>query len=174
MTGLEISDDMKALEELLADGEIDFDDPQAQEIICKWAEEQEENRNGKADNIAALVKEWIARAEFRKQEAERLRSRALIDENNAKRLKGYLMFLLQTWGLRKMETPRFSLGIAGNGGKQPLDIAPEYVAEPGRLPVEYQVSKIEINKDAIRDALAAGQNVPGCKLLDRGESLRIK
>jgi hypothetical protein len=60
--------------------------------------------------------------------------------------------------------------VAGNGGKQPLVIE----TPVDDLPSEFRVVRHEPNKDAIRSALEAGQAVPGCTLLPRGTSLRIK
>lgn len=173
-TGLQITSDMLALQDLLDNEDTDFDNPNVQRMICAWAEELEENRNNKADNIVALIQEWRGRAALRRQEGERLLARAAIDERNAKRLKDHLQFLMMTWGLRRMETARYSLSIAANGGKPALDISPELAAYPDKLPVEYQLTKIEPNKEAIRTALLAGTHIAGCRLLERGESLRIR
>lgn len=173
-SGLEISAEMLELQELLDSDDVDFDNPQVQALICNWAQALDEERIVKADNICALIMEWLARSAFRKQEAERLQRRAVVDENNAKRLKSYLHFLLRTWGLRKIETPRYSVAIAANGGKQPLEIAPELLAAPEKLPEQYQLKRDEINRESIRATLEAGGEVLGCQLLERGESLRIR
>jgi hypothetical protein len=42
------------------------------------------------------------------------------------------------------------------------------------LPDEYVILVRQPNKDAVRSALEAGKNVPGCSLLPRGTALRIR
>jgi hypothetical protein len=77
---------------------------------------------------------------------------------------------MEATGKVKIETPRFKLSVAGNGGKQPLEVA----VEPTALAPQYQAVKVEANKEAIRAALEGGTAVPGCTLLPRGTSLRIR
>lgn len=173
-TGLEISKEMLDLQALLDSDNIDFDNPQVQELICSWAQALDEERISKTDNICALIRNLLNRASFRKEEADRLHNRAKVDENHARSLKNYLRFLMETWGMQRMETPRFSLAISGNGGKCPLEIAPEFVSTPEMLPERFQVKRIDIDKEAIRAELEAGKKIPGCRLLERGESLRIR
>ncbi len=169
-TSLQITEDMEALDQLLADEGLDFDDPAVQEIICQWAEENTEAFDTKMDNAGALIQEWLGRAELRKNEAKRMSSLATVDENNAKRLKEHLKFIFDRRGIKKLETNRFRLSVAKNGGLQPLEIN----CEPEELPTEFQKTLIVCNNEAIREALVAGQTVPGCILKERGTSFRVK
>jgi hypothetical protein len=50
----------------------------------------------------------------------------------------------------------------------------EVAVEPTALAPQYQAVKVEANKEAIRAALEAGTAIPGCTLLPRGTSLRIR
>ncbi len=169
-TSIEISDDMLALDDLLADGDIDWDDPQVQAIICEFATENEEAFTTKVDNSAALISEWLNRAAMRKSEAKRMNALAQTDENNAKNLKEHLKYILQKIGRSKVETPRFRVSVARNGGLAPLFVR----ARVDELPVELTRTEIMVDNDAIRKKLEAGEHVYGCELGERGTSLRIK
>lgn len=75
-------------------------------------------------------------------------------------------------GLRKTETDLHTISIQKNGGKAPI----QYVEglQPSELPTEYQKTKVEMDTDAIRQALEAGELLDFAVLLEKGESLRIK
>ena len=123
----------------------------------------------KADDYCGLIRELEVRADARVAEAKRIR--ALADANLAQRLKDRLKGAMETTGRLKLTTERFSLSVAQNGGKQPLEIDPTAVAVMDDALV---VLKREPNRDAIRAALEAGEQVPGCALLPRGTSLRVR
>lgn len=169
-TLLEISDDLIAFDELLS--EKDIDDPEVQEVLAKWASEIKNNMEEKVDNYAAYVQVLMARAQIRKEESNRLAERAKVDTNSAIRLKKHLMGVLEFHKVKKMETARFQVTVANNGGKQPLEIN----IDPQNLPEELQMRlvKVDADKEAIRAKLDAGESVFGCCLSPRGKSLRIK
>jgi len=124
----------------------------------------------KAEGYASVIQELALRAKARKDEASRIRDLAEADEAVADRLKKRLKEAMEATGKTKIDTPRFKLSVAGNGGKQPLIVD----GSADDLPPQFRVVRHEPNKDAIRAALEAGQAVPGCTLLPRGTSLRIK
>ena len=124
----------------------------------------------KAEGYASVIQELALRAKARKDEAVRIRALAEADEAVADRLKKRLKEAMEATGKTKIDTPRFKLSVAGNGGKQPLIVD----GSADDLPPQFRVVRHEPNKDAIRAALEAGQAVPGCTLLPRGTSLRIK
>jgi hypothetical protein len=124
----------------------------------------------KAEGYASVIQELALRAKARKDEASRIRALAEADEAVADRLKKRLKEAMETTGKQVIDTPRFKLSVAGNGGKQPLVIE----TPVDDLPAEFKVVRHEPNKDAIRAALEAGTTVPGCTLLPRGTSLRIR
>jgi|694.fasta_scaffold85434_3 hypothetical protein len=124
----------------------------------------------KAEGYASVIRSLELRARARKDEASRIRDLAEADEAVADRLKKRLKEAMEATGKTKIDTPRFKLSVAGNGGKAPLVID----GSADDLPPQFRVVRHEPNKDAIRSALEAGQAVPGCTLLPRGTSLRIK
>lgn len=124
----------------------------------------------KAEQYAGIITELQSRAAVRAQEAKRMQALAATDQVLADRLKERLKESMERTGKTKIETTRFRLSVAGNGGKQPLSIG----CDPLALPPEFVVERVEANKDAIRAALEAGRSIPDCALLPRGTSIRIR
>lgn len=124
----------------------------------------------KADSYAALIRHLEARADARRGEAQRMRDLATADDDLAERLKTRLKEAMQATGRTKLETARFRLSVSQNGGVQPLAVT----CEAADLPTELTTVTVAANKAAIRAALEAGTAIPGCELLPRGTSLRIK
>jgi hypothetical protein len=77
---------------------------------------------------------------------------------------------MEATGKGKLETARFRLSVQANGGAQPLEVT----VPPEQLPQQYQAVRVEADKAALREALAAGATIPGVTLLPRGTSLRIR
>ena len=165
----QITDDLAALDDLLAECGGDITNPDVAATVDAWLAELDQNLSGKVDNYAALITEIRNRAETRKAEAERLANRARIDENAADWLATVLKAALEARGVKKLETDRYTVSIVGNGGKQPLVLT-------GDVPPEWCkfVEKIEVNRDKIRASLEAGETLPFATLGDRGRRLSIR
>ncbi len=125
----------------------------------------------KADQYAKVIRELEARADARAEEAARIRALANTDAATAQRLKERLRDAMQRTGRTKISTPTFQLSVAANGGKQPMTIDPGAVED---LPANLTRIVREPDKEAIRAALESGEAIPGCTLLPRGHSLRIR
>lgn len=164
-----ISDDLEKLNELLDDC---GDNAQQQELIAQWFETLGTERDRKFDNYCALVVEMTSRAAARKAEAQRLMELAASDENRAKMLKDRLKWFFQTHNLKTLDTDRYRLSLAKNGGRQPL-ILDESVPVT-QLPERFQKVSIDPDTTAIRDALERGERLDFAQLGERGTSLRIK
>ena len=165
----ELTQEMIELDDLLASAD-DPDDPAIAEAIER-ALELHGARESKVDAYCALIAEINARAAARKAEAQRLADSARVAENNVKRLKARLLEAFNAMGIGKLETERFTVSVANNGGKAPLEIDPEI--DPATLPKEYQRITISPDSDAIRAALATTK-LPFAKLGERGQHVRIK
>ena len=165
-----ISADMQSLDDLLSEKE-DFNDPEIQKIICAWAEENQGNFDLKVDNYAALIKTMEARASVRRDESKRLANRARIDEDAARSLKDRLKLVFQDRKIKKLETARFCVSIAKNGGLCPLEVDESKIKD---LPENCKRIIVEPDKETIRKEIESGKEIVGCKLLERGESLRIR
>lgn len=164
-----IGDDLEKLNELL---DSVADDAQQQELIAQWFETLGEERDKKLDGYAALITEMTARAELRKSEAKRLQQLAAEDENRARLLKDRLKLFFELHELKAVQTSRYKLSLAKNGGRQPL-ILDESVPVT-QLPERFQKVSIDPDATAIRDALERGEKLDFAHLAERGTSLRIK
>jgi hypothetical protein len=168
----EISDDLRALEALLVEADGDISSPQAAEAIAAWEQELSTNLAEKVDRYCSLISEIEVRAAARIAEAERLRELAKIDDRAALALRERLKFVFESRSLPTMQTERFRVSLARNGGKAPLDIR----VGPDELPAWAVKRKtvVETDKDAIRARLEAGETLPFANLMERGSRLVIK
>jgi len=90
----------------------------------------------------------------------------------ARLLKDRLKWFFETHGLKTIETPRYKLQLAKNGGKAPL-ILDESVPV-AKLPERFQKVSIDPNTMAIREALERGESLEFAMLGERATSMRIK
>ena len=172
MTLYQIADDLRALEALLVEAGGDISDPAATAAFEEWEAELSTNLAGKVDNYCGLITEIEVRAAARQAESDRLRDLARVDDNAAKALRERLLFVLQTRNVPKVDTERFRVSVAKNGGKAPLDVR----VGPDELPA-WAVKKrtvVETDKDAIRARLEAGESLPFATIMERGTRLVIK
>ena len=168
-TLIDISADMQALDDLLAEVGGDVTEPKVASIVDAWFEELDHSLSAKVDNYAALISTMRARADVRRAEAERLARRAQVDESAADWLASRLLAALDTRGMRKVETDRYAVSVVGNGGKAPLLV-------DGDVPAEFlkTVTKVEPDRERIRLAIEAGQALPFARLGERGKRLAIR
>jgi hypothetical protein len=167
----QIADDMAALDALLAEtgGEIT---PEAEAAFNAFEAELTNNLNGKTDAYCALIAEIDARAAARKAEAKRLADRAKADERTADALRERLRFVWEQRKLGKVETERFTVSLAKNGGKAPLDIRCGVEELPAWAVRRETV--VSVDKDAIRSRLDAGEPLDFASLMERGTRINIK
>jgi hypothetical protein len=167
----EISEDMAALDALLAEtgGEIT---PEAEAAFNAFEAELAANLTGKVDAYCALLAEIDARAAARKAEAKRLADRAKTDERTADALRERLRFVWETRKLGKVETDRFTVSLAKNGGKQPLDVRCGVEDLPSWAVKRETV--VTVDRDAIRSRLDAGESLDFASLMERGTRINIK
>lgn len=130
------------------------------------------DRNEKLDSYAGLIRELELRAEVRKSEAERIMNRSRIDNNKAQFLKERLLLVFKTFNLSSVETARFRVTLASNGGKLPILIT----CPVENLPSEYikQITTTKADLEKISEDLSAGVIIDGVCWGERGESIRIK
>lgn len=163
----EITNELQAVIDGILDGGIDS--PEAQAALDEHLAGLDAVLDEKAESYASVIRSYEARAEARAAEAKRIRELANADANVAQRLKDRLKQAMETTGRLRIDTTRFRLTIANNGGKQPM-----LIEDQAKVPQEFIVAVPEVDKDAVRAALEAGREVPGCTLAPRGTSLRIK
>ncbi|HET6569500.1 MAG TPA: siphovirus Gp157 family protein [Rhodothermales bacterium] len=167
-TLLEISNELLTLEARLE--ELGGDVEEAGGLVDHWLAACERQRE-KLDNYAALVRDLELRAEARKTESRRLAERARQDAERAAFLKERLKHHFVRHGIQSMDTTRFRITHARNGGLLPLllDVDPETLPEPYRLTdVRYKA-----DAEAIRAALEAGEPLTFARFGERSTSIRI-
>jgi hypothetical protein len=168
---IEITDDIRAFDKLLDDADGDLTGQE--QIVDEWAAENKENFEEKVDNYAALITEKMRTYQVRQGEAERLTRLALTDKSRADWLKGMLKHVFDELGVKKLDTDRYRISVAKNGGKRKLDIhVPDY-----ELPAIYKNAvppSFVVDKEKIREDLEAGRKIHGAVLQECGTSLRIR
>lgn len=120
----------------------------------------------KADNYAVIIADLNAQEAKLKTEIDRLTKRRQTLINNADRMKQSLQQAMETVGKEKMKTDYYSYTIQKNPPKLVLD-------DEEIVPEDYFVTKRELDKALLKDALKAGQEVRGAHL-EQTESLRIR
>lgn len=169
-TLIDIAEDVIALDDLLDELEGDVSGQDA--AVAAFLEENDRALSTKVDGYAGLISELEHRAAVRKAEAKRIADLAKAEENRARYLKQRLLHALDAMGIGRVDTDRYRVSTANNGGKIPV------VCEVGvdDLPEQFVRTKIEHKPDldALREALEQGAEVPGVRLGERGRSLRIK
>lgn len=120
----------------------------------------------KADNYAVIIADLNAQEAKLKTEIDRLTKRRQTLRNNADRMKQSLQQAMETVGKEKIKTDYYSYTIQKNPPKLILD-------DEEIVPEDYFVTKRELDKASLKDALKAGQEVRGAHL-EQTESLRIR
>ena len=169
MTLFELSADMKALDDILAENGGDLSSPQSEEILAQWENELETDLSRKVDGYCRLIRELESRAQARADEANRLMERSTIDESLGRRLRERLRLVWETRRLPAIETASFRVALQKNGGKAPLDVH-------GTVPAEFTKTKtvVEPDKEKIREALDRGENLDFALVMDRGTRISIR
>lgn len=130
----------------------------------------------KIDGYALLIRKYDALAELAANEEARAKAFKDGYKNKAKRLKGLLLDFMKARGIQSCGGPMSKFWIQNNGGATPLFVDPSIEADPTKLPERFRrvKVKVEIDTDALRAALEAGEQVEGCSLTERGVHLRMK
>ena len=168
----QIGDDHAALEDMLYELGGDISDDQVEAAIQEWMAEIQGDLAKKADGYICLIRNLESQAASRKAEADRLATLARVETNAAARLKDRLHQFMLHSGIQRIDTERFRITVAKNGGNVPL-ILDESV-QPEQLPETFRRVRYEADKDAIRATLEAGHGLTFAKLGERGTRLNIK
>lgn len=164
ITLYELAQDFRATADKLADLELD------EQTISDTLESLSGDLEAKAINVAAFCRNIEANAAAIKEAEAQMAARRKAIENRAARVRDYLLANMMVSGIQKIESPYFKLAVREN----PPAVE---VYEPGLIPAEFmrqpEPPPPAVDKTAIKEALKAGQDVPGCKLT-RGNRLEIK
>lgn len=159
----DLADSYKALVELLETDGVDSDS-----IIMALGEVKGAIEE-KAGNIATIVRMMDYDAEIIKTEEKRLKARREVIENKRDNIKKYLQLQMEIAGIPKIKTPTTTVTVQSNP-------AALQITDESKIPPKYLTivpAQHLPNKDEIKKALKAGEEVPGA-MLTQGKSLRIK
>lgn len=193
-TLLDISQEIIALHDARQDAEDDGDAALVEKLDLKLMLYLKAELAHKVDSVRNFLREQEHAEEFYKAEAATLALKATRAGETVERVKGYVLGIMQALGIPKYQGDTHYIRRQGNGGIRPLEIAqPELVPDKYKLitvkmsmqlwrelgnarkgvPVGDCVGLPEPDNAAIREALERGEGVPGCRLLERGEHLRM-
>lgn len=150
----------------------DFTDEEINAAIDAWFEANVDEITTKVDGYGYKMQETDNRDKFLRAEAEALRKMAAVEKKVHDTLEARLKAFLERTGRSSLPTAHFKPHIRGNGSVKPLVVSPEMEADPRLLPPQFWT--ITPNNEAIRKALEAGEEVPGCYLAKRSTHLRLR
>lgn len=122
----------------------------------------------KVDSFGQFIRVQAATADACKKEAQRLAGKAKTAEGRIAWLKAKYLDIMQSNGLRKIQGNAYTLSVRESEAVAiPTDLA--------ALPEIYLRRKesVEADKTVIKEALKAGQIIPGCELR-KSYSLQIR
>ena len=148
----ELSQDIIELEDLIADiqDSEDLSEPEKESRIeytfQHWLESGEKFED-KALKVAAWIKHKEAVAEARKTEAQRIGNLGKQDQNEAERMRGYLVFEMTKLGKTKVEGTTAKLSIRKKQPRICLN------CEPEQLPDEFKKVEVTPRLNEIKKAM---------------------
>lgn len=166
-TLFELSEKITAMVADIIDAEIAGDKEEV-EALLEALDALYDARESKREAYVYVIKNSLATSEACKAEANAFDVRANALMNLAKRLKERLLFDLQEDGAEKAPAGIFK--IARQRNSQPSLIV-EIDAED--LPADFQKVSVDVDNDALREALNAGERIRGARL-ELGEHIRIR
>ena len=160
-----IGESFYALESLLIETEGEINDE-----IDTWLQEYEAKEEDKIDGYCYIIQKFEVIA----NESKRLAERSASFSTKVKNLKDRLKLYMEMRGREKIETPRFTVSVCGNGGLLPIRLHEDVTTET--LPDQFVRSYKEPDLSAIRDAILTGDEeaLKFATILPRGTHLRIK
>jgi hypothetical protein len=124
----------------------------------------------KATNVAMLCQNLDTFAQNIDLAAKRMKERALRVQRRADQVRQYLLTMLESAEISKIEAPEFTLAIR----KNPPSVV---IAPDAKVPEEFIVTPPAPapypDKTAIKKALNAGRDIDGCRL-EQGTRLEIR
>lgn len=122
----------------------------------------------KVEGIGKMLRMLDADIEALKAEEKRLADRRKAIENKQKQIKDYVRYQLELAGLTEIKSPLITVKVQNN----PPAVE---IVDRDAIPRQFIKTTIveDVDKNAIKEALKNGEEVPGAVLL-QGKSLRIK
>lgn len=155
MTLARLASEFLALADLLAD--TDPSDPVAVRELESALDRSAADIKDKAVAVAAVIREFEARAAAAQAEVERLSAHARATTLRATWLRSYLLKNLQTLGIDRIETPTTLMAVRKS---------PPYVEilDEEQIPTGFRHVVESIDRSRLRTALLNGEAIAGARL----------
>lgn len=163
--------DLLAMLDRIDDEGLDDD---SSTMIGTWLTQLEGETAMKFEELGRLLREIEGTTALLEEEAERLRTRALASKRKATRIKRAVMDLMALANMKQMRTRSFTFSRCDNGGKQPVVVDDVDANDVAAVRPDLVVVKTEVNKEAVRAALEAGDSLPFARFAPRGEHLKVR
>jgi hypothetical protein len=164
LTLFEIAREYRELANILMDCDVD------EQTLLDTLEGESGALVEKGQNVAFVCRNLEANATAIKEAESKMAERRTALENRAKRLRKYLLDGMKLAGIKRIDSPYFTIKIA----KNPVSVD---IYEPGLVPKEYMTDPPPPppapDKKLIAQAIKDGFDVPGCTL-KQGERVEIK
>jgi hypothetical protein len=139
-----------------------FDESQKAELV-KYLEGAIEKRDRLGEFIARMESE----AESIRNEEKRLATRRQGFEKIADCMRESIHMHMREWGIKKVEGKLFTFAVQAS----PASVE---ITNESEIPGDYIDYKPQIDRNKVKEALKAGQEGPGARLVTDRTSLRIK
>jgi len=167
-----IGEDLDALHDLLMEVGGEVTEEEAERAIDSWLAENEQQLKDKLTGYATLIKAAENRAAEKKAEIDRVKALMQTDLNLVAKLKERLIYFFSAKGIQRVQARYHTITLGKSGGVLPLEITPG--AKPDPTYGKFVKVTFDWDKDEIRRALEAGEDVPFARLGERGNSIRIR
>ena len=164
----EYSQEFNSLNQLLQEDEIN---PETGEIINndeaikQLFDELELNLAEKLNNSERYIIDTLSQSDTLKKEAKRLNERAKVLANKADRVKELMKDAVLATGEKKITTDLFNFSIRSSKSV--------HIDDLDELSREYVKMTRTANKTLIKKALADGEEIPGCSMIEN-KSLNVR
>lgn len=137
-------------------------------VLDAYLDELASQESDKVDAYGFVLRQQSARVQFLKDEEKRVNARRKAAENALERMKGHLLHVMQSSGLRKVSGSTTTISIRTTRSVKVSVGAEQLPNEFVRVKTTY-----EADKSAIKAAIDAGIVIDGCSIED-GEFLQVK
>lgn len=143
---------------------MEYSDPEHLELLQQQLDSYLEKlglqEGAKADSVAAIIRQSVARINYLKEEEQRIKNRRQSAEKQLARTKAYFQGVMEFHGLKSIKGESSTLSIRRS--EQVVVNNPEYIPENFKR----IKTTIEADKAAIKEALKSGEEIEGCYIVE--------
>jgi len=167
-----ITSEFQALDAILEECQGDVTDPRAEDAVNAWVQELQADESAKLDGYVAYINKLTMESERARLMAAQYAEAAKTRERRVEWLKSRMIEHMTTTGRKSIETESgYTISVQANGGSVPLILEPVDLTQ---IDSAFTMTKIELDKEKVREWLADGLSLPFAKLGERGKHLRIR